>query len=151
MRRSKARATGSIGRKTAGEPWTHLPATACPTDDWGRTGIAVTADGRRVYAMIDDGKKSGLYRSDDGGDTWTLANSDARLTSRAWYFSSIAVDPSNADVLYMPNVALYRTEDGGKTISDRARRARRRRLSPGVGRSEELDSHRARRRSGRER
>ncbi len=45
-----------------------------------------------------------------------LTSSDSRLTSRAWYFNSIAIDPENPDVLYMPNVALYRTSDGGKTI-----------------------------------
>ena len=45
-----------------------------------------------------------------------LVNSDARLTSRGWYFNSLAIDPTNPDVLYIPNVALYRTEDGGKTI-----------------------------------
>ncbi|MGB7585996.1 MAG: hypothetical protein WBM11_14210, partial [Terriglobales bacterium] len=37
--------------------------------------------------------------------------------SRAWYFGNITVDPENPDVIYMPNVALYRSEDGGKTIS----------------------------------
>lgn len=46
-----------------------------------------------------------------------LANSDPRLTSRAWYFDSVTIDPQNPDVLYVPNVALYRSEDGGKTIS----------------------------------
>src|SRR5581483_6508916 len=51
------------------------------------------------------------------GETWTLANDDPRLTSRAWYFSRVTIDPSNPDVLYTPNVALYRSEDGGKTIS----------------------------------
>ena len=112
----KAPATRSIGRKTAASTGRSSPATACPTATWGRTGIAVSADGRRVYATIDCKDHAGLYRSDDGGDTWTLASSDARLTSRAWYFNSIAVDPGNADVLYIPNVALYRTEDGGKTI-----------------------------------
>ena len=39
------------------------------------------------------------------------------LPSRAWYFSSVTIDPQNPDVVYVPNVALYRSEDGGKTIS----------------------------------
>ena len=99
-----------------GAHWTAITGHGLPEAAWGRTGIAVSADGRRVYAAIDCPGHSGLYRSDDGGDTWTLANADTRLTSRAWYFNSLAIDPSNPDVLYLPNVALYRTEDAGKTI-----------------------------------
>ncbi|HEX5234983.1 MAG TPA: hypothetical protein VFW25_06585 [Silvibacterium sp.] len=99
-----------------GAHWTAIVGHGLPEAAWGRTGIAVSADGRRVYATIDSTGHSGLYRSDDGGDNWTLANSDSRLTSRAWYFMSLAIDPTNPDVLYIPNVALYRTGDGGKTI-----------------------------------
>ena len=99
-----------------GSHWTQISGHGLPDATWGRTGIAVSADGQRVYATIDCQGKAGLYRSDDGGDSWTLASSDARLVSRAWYFNSITVDPENADVMYFPNVALYRTNDGGKTI-----------------------------------
>jgi len=100
----------------AGKTWSRLEGKGLPEGDWGRVGVAVAPDGRRVYALI-QAKKAGLYRSDDGGNTWALANSDPRLTGRAWYFSGITIDPSNPDVIYMPNVALYRSEDGGKTIS----------------------------------
>ena len=103
-----------------GTIWKRLDGNGLPAGEWGRVGVDVATDGRRVYALIEvkgDAKKSGLYRSDDGGNTWVLANSDARLTSRAWYFNGITIDPQNADVIYMPNVALYRSEDGGKTIS----------------------------------
>ncbi len=100
-----------------GASWTQLTGHGLPDGDWGRVGVAVSPDGRRVYTLLEAGKKSGLYRSDDGGDTWTLANSDPRLTSRAWYFNWITVDPHNPDVIYVPNVALYRSEDGGKTIA----------------------------------
>lgn len=99
-----------------GAHWQELSGHGLPTGAWGRTGIAVGADGRRVYATIDCAGHSGLYRSDDGGDNWTLVSSDSRLTSRGWYFNSLAIDPTNPDVLYIPNIALYRTEDGGKTI-----------------------------------
>jgi len=99
-----------------GANWTRISGHGLPDATWGRTGIAVSADGHRVYATIDCKGGAGLYRSDDGGDTWRLTSSDPRLTSRSWYFNSIAIDPENPDVLYMPNVALYRTSDGGKTI-----------------------------------
>ena len=109
----------------AGKTWARLTGNGLPEGDWGRVGVDVAPDGKRVYALIeakdnegkDNAAKSGVYRSDDGGNTWALANADARLTSRAWYFNRITIDPQDRDVIYMPNVALYRSEDGGKTIS----------------------------------
>jgi photosystem II stability/assembly factor-like uncharacterized protein len=106
---------GLYRSQDAGKTWSRL-SHGLPEGDWGRIGVDVASDGKRVYALI-HAKKAGLYRSDDGGDTWTLANADARLTSRAWYFNSITVDPRNPDVIYIPNVALYRSVDGGKTVS----------------------------------
>ena len=107
---------GLYRSQDAGKTWSRLSGTGLPEGDWGRVGVDVAPDGKRVYALI-QAKQAGLYRSDDGGNTWTLANNDPRLTSRAWYFNSITIDPNNPDVVYIPNVALYRSEDGGKTIS----------------------------------
>jgi photosystem II stability/assembly factor-like uncharacterized protein len=100
-----------------GATWTELTGHGLPDGQWGRVGVTVSPDGKRAYALIDAGKKSGLYRSDDSGDNWVLANADPRLTSRAWYFNWPKIDPSNPDVVYIPNVAFYRSGDGGKTIS----------------------------------
>ncbi len=108
---------GGIYRSTdSGATWTQLNGNGFPDGEWGRVGVAVSPDGKRVYALLDAGKKSGLYRSDDGGNTWILANGDSRITSRGWYFMGISVDPNNPDVIYMPNIALYRSEDAGKII-----------------------------------
>src|SRR5271169_1980476 len=109
--------SGLFRTTDGGANWTQLKGNGLPEGDWGRVGVTVSADGRRVYALIDAGKKSGLYRSDDGGNSWTLANSDSRLTSRGWYFNQATIDPNDLDVVYVPNVALYRLNDGGKTIS----------------------------------
>jgi len=118
---------GLYRSEDAGKTWSRLQGNGLPDADWGRAGVDVASDGRRVYALIQSplqnspqaspSKTSGLYRSDDGGNSWSLVNNDSRLTSRAWYFTGVTIDPQNPDVLYMPNVALYRSEDGGKTIS----------------------------------
>ena len=108
--------SGLYRSQDGGKTWQRLSGSSLPAGNWGRVGVAVASDGRRVYALI-EAKYAGLYRSDDGGNTWNLANSDPRLTSRAWYFNSLTVDPNHPDVIYVPNVALYRSEDGGKTIS----------------------------------
>ena len=108
---------GLYRSRDGGRTWSHLSGNGLPEGDWGRIGVDVAGDGKRVYALI-QAKKSGLYRSDDGGDTWTFANPDPRLTSRAWYFNRVTIDPRKTPTsIYIPNVALYRSEDGGKTIS----------------------------------
>jgi photosystem II stability/assembly factor-like uncharacterized protein len=113
--------SGLYRSQDAGKTWSRLDGKGLPEGDWGRVGVDVSPDGKRVFALIEvkksEAKKSGLYRSDDGGNTWMLANADPRLTSRAWYFNRVTIDPQNPDVIYMPNIALYRSEDGGKTIS----------------------------------
>jgi photosystem II stability/assembly factor-like uncharacterized protein len=78
--------------------------------------VARGTGGRRVYALI-DAANGGLFRSDDAGQTWVRPGFDPRVTSRGWYFGRVTVDPANPDAVYLPNVALYRTADAGKTFS----------------------------------
>jgi len=109
--------SGLFRSQDSGQSWSRLTGNGLPEGDWGRTAVAVSPDGKRVYALISASKKPGLYRSDDEGNNWALQNEDPRLTSRAWYFGNITIDPKSPNVVYIPNVALYRSEDGGKTIS----------------------------------
>jgi photosystem II stability/assembly factor-like uncharacterized protein len=98
-----------------GNHWQPL-ANGLPTDRVGRIGVAVApSDPNRVYALV-DAKNGGVYRSDDAGTTWRLADNDARIWGRGWYFGGIAVDPKNPDVLYVMNTSTYRSMNGGKTF-----------------------------------
>jgi photosystem II stability/assembly factor-like uncharacterized protein len=97
-----------------GDTWKQLKGKGLPDGDWGRVGVAVApGNGSRVYALI-EAKKGGMYRSDDGGDSWDLASDDPNLRVRPWYFSTVHVDPRNADVVYCPNLGLLKSSDGGK-------------------------------------
>ena len=92
-------------------------ATGCPSGVLGRIGIAVGADGERVYALI-EADKGGLYRSDDGGENWQFINGDHNFTQRAWYFTHIFADPKQTDTLYILNTGMSRSTDGGQTFND---------------------------------
>ncbi|HWZ45377.1 MAG TPA: hypothetical protein VNW97_18020, partial [Candidatus Saccharimonadales bacterium] len=99
-----------------GKTWTQITGNGLPEGDLGRIGLAIArgTHGQRVYALI-DAKKSGVYRSDDGGKTWARTSGDQRL-GRLWYFCEIDVDPKDPDVVYTPNVSIYRSTNGGKTF-----------------------------------
>jgi photosystem II stability/assembly factor-like uncharacterized protein len=87
-----------------------------PEGPWGKVCVAVAPSNRqRVYAMI-EAEKGGFFRSDDGGDSWEKVNDSRALRQRAWYFSTFAVHPRNADVVFFPQVPLLKTTDGGKTL-----------------------------------
>jgi photosystem II stability/assembly factor-like uncharacterized protein len=98
-----------------GLTWHELTGHGLPSGDLGRIGLA-TGRGDRVYALIDC-KQGGLYRSDDGGRFWQHVSSDPRIWSRGWYFSGVTVDPGNRDIVWVPNVALYRSDNGGRDFS----------------------------------
>lgn len=101
----------------AGATWKRLEGKGLPTTIMGRIGVSVSgADSNRIYALI-EAKEGGLFRTDDGGDTWSKVNDDQRLTQRAWYFTHIFADPRSVDTVYMLNTGMFRSTDGGRSIN----------------------------------
>jgi len=85
-----------------------------PKGPYGKIGVVVGANSERVFALIEardpDG---GLYRSDDGGESWQLVNSSHSLWQRLWYYMHVIAIRGMKNVLYIMDVDAYKSTDGG--------------------------------------
>jgi photosystem II stability/assembly factor-like uncharacterized protein len=109
--------SGFYVSRDGGDTWNQLQEKGLPEGVWGKVGCAVApSDPRRVYVLI-EAEKGGLFRSDDGGGSWSLVSAHRALRQRAWYYTTITVDPANRDVAWFPQVPMLKTVDGGKTIA----------------------------------
>ncbi len=98
----------------AGATWNKLKS-GLPSVDMGRIGLAISpADPNVVYAAIEaaDGK-GGIFRSGDKGATWERRN---EFDQGAMYYARIVPDPKNVDRIFVMNVELRESLDGGKTL-----------------------------------
>ncbi len=103
--------------RDGGTTWTNLTGrhglAAAPI---GRTSIVVApSNSKRVYALVETADQGNLWRSDDGGESWTVASRDAAINRRARYFSRMGVLPDNPNEVYFLAQSLYLSVDGGTT------------------------------------
>src|SRR3989440_904872 len=112
---SSGGAGSGLDRSTDGcFTWKLLEHHGLPDGPLGRIGMSVSgADSNRVYAAI-EAKEGGVFRSDDGGESWMRVNSDHRFRQRAWYYSHIFADPVAPDTVYVLNTGAFRSTNGGK-------------------------------------
>ena len=103
----------------SGETWTEISKNeGFPKDTLGIIGVAVSPkNSDRVWAIVENKEKGGLYRSEDGGKKWTLINEERKIRQRAWYYTRVYADTNDEDLVYVLNVQYHKSTDGGKTFS----------------------------------
>jgi photosystem II stability/assembly factor-like uncharacterized protein len=125
-----------------GDTWTKVTGTGFPTGPLGRIAVDVfrqspnivfaTVEGpapgtQRAAAATENMEAapaapagrgvvagvSGVYKSTDGGATWTK---QSNTNARPMYFSQLRIDPVNPERIYMGGVGLHLSVDGGRTF-----------------------------------
>jgi photosystem II stability/assembly factor-like uncharacterized protein len=102
-----------------GNTWRQL-TKGLPSEAEGisRIGPAVSpSDPDRMYAWVNARKGSGIYRSDDAGESWQQMNDEERVWGRGDDFGCVRVDPRNKDVIYVANTSTYKSTDAGKNFT----------------------------------
>jgi photosystem II stability/assembly factor-like uncharacterized protein len=110
---------GGIYKSTdGGETWTKLSA-GLPSKLIGKIDIDIArSNSNVVYAMVEAPREEGgLYRSDDAGATWRLVNNSTRLRARPFYFNYVDVSPKDENEVWVNELALHKSTDGGKTFT----------------------------------
>ena len=103
-----------------GTTWQKL-TKGLPTTEQGlgRIGFCIApSDPNRLYATVDAPELGGVYRSNDAGASWTRFNSDQRLWGRGSDFAEVKTHPTNPDIVFIADVAAWKSVDGGKTWND---------------------------------
>jgi len=111
--------TGAAHKSTdGGATWQAVGARGLP-DGARITAFALASgtQGRRLYALAGTGGRGaagtrGLYRSDDGGETWTLGTRQLASAGGKMY-----ADPQSPDVVYIMGTAIYRSTDAGQRFA----------------------------------
>ncbi len=110
----------------AGNSWQRLQ-NGLPDNNVGRISLAISPDQpARLFALLTNASSLfggsaftlGVFRSDDGGESWSFIPSPISQASFGWYLSFIDVEPGNPDRIYAGGFNLIRSDDGGTSWVD---------------------------------
>ncbi len=124
---------GKVYKSTAGPTvgnagtWTDITPAIAPGVIWSRISLACSrGNNNRVFAFISGGFNGvSLRRTDDGGASWTNIDSNTPwcdgggldgtdfTRGQSIYDLTIAVDPSNDDIVYAGGVDVMKRVNGG--------------------------------------
>lgn len=117
---------GGIFKTTdGGRNWTKL-TQGLPRGDTGKIGLAISRTNPNILNAFVEAEQtprggeidpanpsSGVYRSEDGGQSWTQMNTS---NNRPFYYSHIFINPVDENRVYMVTGSFQSSPDGGRTI-----------------------------------
>lgn len=118
-RRAGGPSSGVYRSYDGGDSWVELTTGLPSGGDVGRMGISVCASSPDVAYVIHDAYATEaveVYRTINGGDTWTATNDETlagMFWNFGWYFGQVRVDPENPDRVFALGIPMYRSENGG--------------------------------------
>ena len=125
-RESGGPGSGMFMTRDAGDTWTRLEGSELPTKPVGKIGVCTSPDdSRRIYALIETGDgvpihgeetdTGELWRTDDGGTTWSLVSYHHDLATRQAYYTRCGVASDDKDEVYFLSSGFSHSLDGGTT------------------------------------
>jgi photosystem II stability/assembly factor-like uncharacterized protein len=118
--RSGGPGSGLFKSTDGGEHWTELtPANAkgLPDKPYGRIALAVAPSKPQVVYATIESKSGALYRSADGGQTWTRLDASQYQVWRPFYFANLIVDPKDENKVFKVDGPLLLSVNGGRSFS----------------------------------
>ena len=102
-----------------GDSWEEITNNrGLPKGTLGKIGVSLSpAQSGRVWAII-EAEDAGLYRSDDYGESWIRTSKNRDLIHRPWYYCHVFSDPKHADTVYLTNLQMWKSSDGGSSFRE---------------------------------
>jgi len=102
----------------SGNTWKEISLNkGFPDSTLGIIGVTVSpVNNEKVWAIVENKDKGGLYLSNDGGQSWKLINNERKLRQRAWYYTRVYADTQDENLVYVLNVRYHKSTDSGKSF-----------------------------------